>query len=134
MAESTVKSNVEILEEMYRAVDDGRVSDGMSVLADDIEWHEPEGLSIGGTYHGPEAVSEILGSLMMAFEEASFVPERYVEDGESVIVFGTFTGTHGETGKSVEIPLVHVWEFENGQAIEFRRYTDTARLNWAFEA
>mgnify|MGYP000606691545 CR=1 FL=1 len=32
------------------------------------------------------------------------------------------------------IPLVRVWIFEYGKAIEFRRVTDTAKLNWAFEA
>jgi ketosteroid isomerase-like protein len=134
MAKSTGKRGIDILEEMYRSVDEGSVSNGMEMLADDIVWHEPEGLSIGGTYHGPDAVREVLGSLMAAFENASFDPERYVEDGERVIVFGTFTGIHAETGKSVEIPLVHVWTFDAGRAIEFRRYTDTATLNWALEA
>lgn len=134
MTKSAVQSNVDILEAMFRSIDLGDIANGMSILADDIVWHEPEGLSIGGTYHGSEAVREVLSSLMGAFEGQSFVPERFVDDGEDVIVFGTFTGTHAETGKSVEIPLVHVWTFEDGRAIEFRRYTDTARLNWAFEA
>lgn len=132
MIEETNQSNVEILDEMYHAAEDPAAATA-KIMDPDIEWHEPEGLPIGGTYHGPEAVGEALGSLMSAFEEASFEPERYVEDGETVIVFGTFTGTHGGTGKSVGIPLVHVWEFKNGKAVEFRRYTDTARLNWAFE-
>ena len=132
MAEATNKSNVDILTEMYHSTD-GPAAASARIMDPDIVWHEPEGLPIGGTYHGPEAVHEVLGSLMMAFEDASFEPERYVEDGETVIVFGTFTGTHRDTDKSVVIPLVHVWEFEEGKAIEFERYTDTARLNWAFE-
>lgn len=134
MAKSTVKSNAAVLEDMYRTVDEGSVSDGMSMLADDIVWHEPEGLLIGATYHGPDEVNEGLGSVITAFEGASFVPERYVENDERVIAFGTFTGTHGDTGKTVEIPLVHVRAFEDGQAVEFRRYTDTAKLDWTFEA
>lgn len=133
MAASTVESNIDILETMYESFAAGDIEAATAVFDPAIEWHEPEGLEIGGTYHGPQEVKEALASLLRAFETATFVPERYVEADESVIVFGTFTGTHRGTGKSVEIPLVHVWEFQDGTAIEFRRYTDTAMLNWAFE-
>lgn len=91
------------------------------------------GLAIGGTYHEAEAVDETLGTPMTAFDEASFVPDRYLEDDESAIASGRFTGTHGETGKPVETSVVRLREFEDGEANEPRRYADTVGLNCAFE-
>lgn len=132
MVEPSSTSNIDRLAEMYDATAD-RAFASTTLMAPDIEWHEPEGLLIGGTYYGPDAVHEVLSSVLKAFDEPLFTTERYVGDGDTVIVFGTFTGTHRKTGKSIEIPNVHVWEFEDGTVIEFSRYSDTARFNWAFD-
>ena len=37
-----------------------------------------------------------------------------------------YGGTYKATGKSFKAPFAHVWKFENGKAISFQQYTDTA--------
>ena len=36
-----------------------------------------------------------------------------------------YTAKHGETGKEMDIPFVHVWTVEDGEITSFQQYTDT---------
>ncbi len=103
MGETTRKSNVDRLAEMYNATSD-RAFESTTLMDPDIEWQEPEGLLIGGAYRGPEQVHEVLTSVLMEFEEPVFTTDRYIDEGDTVIVFGTFTGTHknGEVHRDPE--------------------------------
>lgn len=65
--------------------------------------------------------------------DVSVDPERYVADGDIVVVLHTWGGTSGKTGKSVEYLNVHVFEFEDGIIVQWTSYADTAVFNAALE-
>ena len=50
--------------------------------------------------------------------DVSVVPERYVADGATVVALQTWSGTYLETGRSVELAGVHVFDFEDGKIVE----------------
>jgi ketosteroid isomerase-like protein len=135
MASKQRRSNVEIMEGAYEAFNAGEIDDVLAVMADDIEWVEPEGDPYGGTYHGPDAVREnIFGRSMEDFEELMVGTERFLDCGDAVVVLGTFRGTVKATGTSITTPFAHVCELEDGRLTRFVNYTDTAIWQQAFEA
>lgn len=67
------------------------------------------------------------------WEDVSVAPERYVEDGDTVVVLLAWSGTYGERGKSVKYPGAHVFDFEDGKIVRWTSCPDTALFNAALE-
>lgn len=44
--------------------------------------------------------------------------------GDVVVTLGYYSGTYKATGRSVEAPFAHVWQFVDGKVVSFRTYTD----------
>lgn len=102
-----------------------------AVLADmhpDIEWHQAQGLPHGGTYHGLANVRRAIFDPLDAewWDEFSAVPDQFLDAGDDVVVLGRYRGVAKGTGKKLDVPFVHVWTLEEGLAVRFRQFLDTA--------
>jgi len=60
-------------------------------------------------------------------------PERFLSDGETVVVLARYNATYRATGKSIDVPVAHVWTVESGQVKSFRQYVDTLVVNRAMQ-
>ena len=40
-------------------------------------------------------------------------------------MIGRYTGRGKRTGKPLDIPFAHVWQFRDGRAVRFHQFTDT---------
>lgn len=56
----------------------------------------------------------------------SAVAHEFVASDATVVALGEYSGTHKATGKSFRAPFAHVWKFQEGKAVSFQPYTDTA--------
>ena len=120
-------SNLTIIENVYQAFGSGDIPTVLSVFADDIEWIEALGGPYGGVFVGPQAVLEnVFMKLGGEWERFTAEPHQFIEDGDTIVVLGTYKGTHKATGKSFEAPVAHVWHMADGVAAKFHQYTDTA--------
>jgi ketosteroid isomerase-like protein len=45
-----------------------------------------------------------------------------------VAVVVRYTGTGKDTGKELDLPVVHVWDVRNGKLAQFRQFMDTAKF------
>ena len=102
-----------------------------AVLADmhgDIEWHQAQGLAHGGVYRGIDEVRRNVFDPLDRdwWEEFVVTPEELIDAGSDVVVLGRYRGIARGTGKRLDVPFVHVWTFEDGLAIRFRQFLDTA--------
>jgi ketosteroid isomerase-like protein len=100
------------------------------VLADmhpDIVWHQAQGLPHGGVYEGLEAVrANIFDPLERDWwEEFSAEPEEFLDAGSDVVVLGRYRGVAKETGRTLDVPFVHVWTLRDDKAVRFRQFLDT---------
>ncbi|HJU48232.1 MAG TPA: nuclear transport factor 2 family protein [Gaiellaceae bacterium] len=100
------------------------------VLADmhpDIVWHQAQGLPHGGVYEGLEAVrANIFDPLERDWwAEFSAEPEEFLEAGRDVVVLGRYRGVAKETGRTLDVPFVHVWTLRDEKAVRFRQFLDT---------
>ena len=48
--------------------------------------------------------------------------------GDTVAVVARYTGTGKETGRELNLNVVHVWNVRGGKIARFRQFADTAKF------
>ena len=122
-------TNLEVIDELYRAFREPDYDAFLEVCAPDIEWIQNEGFPGGATHHGGQAVVD---GVFKAFGDDwttfSFETEQMVDADETVVVVGAYAGRHRETGKEFRAAAVHVFELAAGKVTRFRQFTDTKTI------
>lgn len=125
-------AEVAALQAGYAAVAAGDLPVVLGLLHPDVEWTEAAGGPYGGVFRGPDAVVRgVFARIGGEWSEFRAEPEEYIGSGTTVAVLGTYRGTHGATGRSMQARFVHVWHFRDGRAERFEQVADTAALNAA---
>ena len=120
---------VQVVKGAYEAMARGDVPAFLGSFADDIAWHEAEGMPYGGVYQGPDAIAQnVLGPLVTDIPNFSVTPEEFIASGDTVAVVARYTGTGKETGRELNLNVVHVWEVRGGKIARFRQFADTAKF------
>ena len=123
------EQSVEVVKRAYAAFAEGDVPAVLEVFADDIEWHEAEGMPYGGIYRGGEAVVQnVFGPISQDVEGFAVTPEEFMATGDTVAVVVSYIGTGKVTGKPLNLPVVHVWNIRDGKAVRFRQFVDTVKF------
>jgi ketosteroid isomerase-like protein len=102
-----------------------------SVLADDVAFHAPGGIS----GRGKAACAQFFAGWFGAFPDAHVEVHALHLDGDVAVEEGTFTGTHqgalpgpaGDippTGRPVTVPYIQVLRFRDGQHASFNLMYD----------
>jgi uncharacterized protein len=120
------EQNVELVKGIYAAFARGDVPAVLGAFADDIEWFEAEGMPYGGLHRGPEAVAQnVFGPITEDVEGFAVTPEELIGSGATVAAVVRYTGTGKATGKTLDLPAVHVWDIGDGRLTRFRQFIDT---------
>ena len=123
------EQSVDVVRGVYEAFGRGDVPAVLGAMADDIEWHEAEGMPYGGVYHGGEAVAQnVFGPITQDIPDFAVKPEEFIASGDAVAAVVRYTGTGKATGKQLDLPVVHVWDVRNGKIAQFRQFIDTAKF------
>ena len=123
------EQSIEFVKGTYEAFGRGDVPAVLGAFADDIEWYEAEGMPYGGLHRGGEAVAQnVFGPIAEDVEGFAVTPEELIGSGESVAAVVRYTGTGKETGKTLDLPAVHVWELRDGKLARFRQFIDTVKF------
>jgi uncharacterized protein len=123
-------SNIQTVRDSYDAFKRRDLPGVLAALAPNVQWIHPEGMrpfGLGGTKHGHEEVIAFIKHVPTHIAEMRLNPEEFIESGNRLIVFGT-RFVKATTGKSATLKFVHSWTFENGKAIIFEDYFDTAEM------
>ena len=123
------KQSVEIVEGAYAAFARGDVPGVLAAMADDIEWHEAEGMPYGGVHRGGDAVvRNVFAPLAADIHDFTVTPIELIPSGETVAVVARYTGTGKSTGKEMDLEVVHVWDVRDGKIVRFRQFADTVKF------
>jgi ketosteroid isomerase-like protein len=123
------EQSVDVVRGVYEAFGRGDVAAVLGAMADDIEWHEAEGMPYGGVYHGGEAVAQnVFGPITQDIPDFAVKPEEFIASGDAVAAVVRYTGTGKATGKQLNLPVVHVWDVRNDKIAQFRQFIDTAKF------
>ncbi|MHB8490943.1 MAG: nuclear transport factor 2 family protein, partial [Solirubrobacteraceae bacterium] len=123
------EQSIELVKGTYEAFGRGDVSAVLDAFADDIEWYEAEGMPYGGLHRGSGAVAQnVFGPLAEDVEGFAVTPEQLIGSGETVAAVVRYTGTGKETGKTLDLPVVHIWDLRDGKLARFRQFIDTVKF------
>jgi len=85
----------------------------------------------GGTTHGLEQIRQVFQTYFTAFPDLAMEEDDVLVDGQRAVVMATFTGTDRggfmgmpASGRSVNIPVVFLYEFKDGKIVRDRRVYD----------
>ena len=79
------------MENAYASFAKGDIPAALGTMADDIQWTEADGFPLAGTYVGPQAVLEgVFMRLGEVGDDFAVLPEKFVADGDTVVVIGTY--------------------------------------------
>ena len=129
-SESSVAA--EVVRRQYLASAAGDLAALRATLAPDVEWTEMAGFPLAGTYRTPEGVtSHVMEALGRDWDGWTAHDDRYVVDGEDVVVLARYTARHRSTGKALAVRVAHHFVVRGGLIVRFEQFVDTALVRAA---
>lgn len=121
-------SNVDATRRSYEAFARGDMDGVVADMHPEIEWHQAQGLPHGGLYHGLDEVRRAIFDPLDKewWDEFAADAHEFLDAGPQVVVIGRYRGRAKGTGRRLDVPFVHVWTYEDGKAVRFRQFLDTA--------
>jgi len=129
------QQNVQIVQQMCTAFEQGDIATVLNLLAEDVEWFvagSPEHAPLAGTYYGRDRVAQIFSTVGEYLELQQFKAQEFIAQGNQVAVFGHALGRVKPTNRSLEYDWVHLYTLQGSKTIKFREYLDTAAIAAAF--
>jgi len=122
-----VNENVEFVRSSYERFNAGDLEGALSMMGEEIEWHQAQGLPHGGDYYGLPAVRAAIFDPLDEewWDDFLATPAEIIGCGEHVVVLGRYTARAKRTGRPLDVPFAHVWRFREGRAIRFNQFVDT---------
>jgi ketosteroid isomerase-like protein len=135
------EDNVSLVRDMYELLPDLRnpESGAVSLLfrhyADaGFELHLPPDYPEGEqVLRGREGMDSFAAGLHETWSEWRFVPERFLDAHDCVLVFALLVAVGYESGVPVELETNHLWTVRNGRAISMCVYRDRGEALEALE-
>jgi len=121
------QENVEVLRQGYEAVNGGDIEGFLAVVDPDFEAEVPPELSPEpDTYRGHEGMRRYFRAFEDVMDDIRFVPERFWDVGETVVVAVRLVAKGKESGISAEQFMAQVWTMRDRKATRVRTYPTSA--------
>jgi ketosteroid isomerase-like protein len=122
-----MERDLEKIEELYRAQQKRDISSILMLMSPEVEIIQSPELPWGGNYRGHDGVKKFLATLAEHIDSQVQV-ERMIDAGDKIAVVGRTVGKARKTNLEFDLPVVHIWTFNEGQVIRFEPYIDNATL------
>jgi ketosteroid isomerase-like protein len=131
--------NVAVLTQAYRLWHESRgdsVDHWMSICCEDIKFGSiaqgavPDA-SYLADYSGRSELAKYFDGLGRDWEMIEYRVDHLVAQGDRVVMLGFCSFRHRKSGKVASTPKADAWRFEDGKAVEFYEYFDTAQVHAA---
>ena len=126
---ATSDAPADVVRRQYLASAAGDLAALRATLAPDVEWTEMAGFPLAGTYRTPEGVTaNVMEALARDWEGWAAHDDRYVVDGENVVVLARYTATNRATGRPIDVRVAHHFVVRGGRIVRFEQFVDTAKV------
>ena len=115
-------------QKLYDAFAQGDMATIAALLGNDVNWVEAEGGPYEATnpHVGVQGVAAgVFGPVGATYADFKATPKRFTVQGDRVVVEGRYTGTHRESGGTLDAQFVHVFTVDGDRIVAMQQYTDT---------
>jgi ketosteroid isomerase-like protein len=129
------QANISLLKQAYDAFDKGDIQRLLGTFAQDIEWELPEveRIPFTGKRRGIDQVADFFRVMAECQDPREFRPDRFIAQGDEVVVFGHATFVVKATGAEYSDEWCHVFRIAGGKIASFKEYSDTYRAAQAYQ-
>jgi ketosteroid isomerase-like protein len=119
---------VATVKEMYAAFGRGDVDGIMRHVADDVLWESegPEELGFTGVRHGRQESLGFFQGITREHADPKLTMRDFVASDDSVAVFGRYEFTLKRSGRRVNSPVGHLFQFRDGKVVRYINLVNTA--------
>ncbi len=125
------QENVEVLRNGYAAFNRGDWEAGFASVTADFEWETDSRLPNAGIYRGRADIQRFFEDQAAPFESSVIVPERFIVEGDHVVVLVKMQRRPQGSSAVVEADIAHLWTFRDGRVIRGQAF---AKRQEALEA
>lgn len=129
------QQNIDLVKKLYAAFGKGDIETIIDHLADQLIWRfdAPSVVPYAGEHDTPDQVKAgFFQPLASTQKNHALSADEFIAQDDKVIMVGRYGATVTSTGKSFDLPLVHVWTVQNGRVKRFVNFTDTAKVAEAY--
>jgi ketosteroid isomerase-like protein len=111
----------------------GSAEEWLAICAETIQFGSlaqgcPQAANYLTEYRSRDALKHYFAGLARDWQMIEFAAEHFVAQGDRVVMLGRCAWRFKKTGKVVWTHKADSWRFEDGKAVEFFEYYDTAQL------
>lgn len=120
-----MSDNLDLLRQGYEAFSKGDVAAATEPWPEDFVWQgtSSQDLPGGGEHRGKDAALRVLGQAVGAWDTFVLTIDELVDGGDTVVALGH--NDVAKDGNAAQIPVVHIWRFEQGVPKRLQILTDT---------
>jgi ketosteroid isomerase-like protein len=119
-------SNVDIIRKATETFNEHGIEAVFDVYREDFEWYSPPEWPEDEVYRGHEGLAKIAHAWTQNFDEYRWDPERFIADGDMVVVLLHHRGRTRNEGVWIEQPVGAVFFMRDGQVARVHAY-----FSWA---
>jgi ketosteroid isomerase-like protein len=118
-----VTTNLDVVRGVYTAFERSDLAGVLAMLEAEVEVYQSGEVPWGGRYRGHAQVQEFFMKLAAAVE-SRVSTERFMEAGDQIVQIGRTRGQARATGRTFDVPEVHIWTVRHGKVVRFEAYVD----------
>jgi ketosteroid isomerase-like protein len=131
--------NVEVLKAAYdkwAPSKGGSVDDWIEICDNNIAFGllaqgAPQAAAYMTSYSKRDTLKDSFAGLSRDWDMLDWRTEKFIAQGDSVVVISQISWRFKKTGKVVSTPKADVWKMSGGKAVEYFEYYDTAQVHAA---
>jgi len=121
------QENVEIVKTFGDAWQRGDLAAALSIVDDEVEWHDQAAIPDSAVHHGPEAVRRHWEQWLAPWQKIEYETEELRGgSGDCVMVVLRRRGRGKTSGIEVTDQVIHVYTVRGDKIVRFQGYSDKA--------
>lgn len=125
--------NTTIIDRIYRTFETRDFATFFQLMSADIHITQCPEVPWGGVFHGLEGAKVFFGKVNTYLEDHVAI-ERIIDGSDRIAVVGRGHGMIKSNSRPFDVPIMHLWEFQNGLAVRLEIVLDVPTMQAALAA
>jgi uncharacterized protein len=125
-----LSENIVIINRIYEAFEKRDIVAFFGFLSPEIDVIQCPQVPWGGEFHGFEEAKVFFGKINTYLDDHVAI-DRVIDGGDRIAVIGRGHGTIKSTGKSFDVPIMHLWALKTGLAVRLEIVLDVPTMQAA---